>query len=138
MNQSQIKKINKIYSNSISINVFELLIRSLSTIESQFQNKIKIIVKGYPNDYFSVVEIIKPKPVLFAGAMEENKKNGELLPSMRFRKRNEYLHHVPLDLLFESTLERKEEWKWVILHERSIGIIPDLMGWEIQNRFGSL
>ena len=132
MDDSTIQDLMGVYGNSLEPQLFQTFVDHLDADVSLHTRTLIIRTRndtGSPLGYFSLVHASKSKPVIFAGAIEQNFEKRSV-PAIRFMNSNPVLHQVPDEFEFEY---RKPNLTNVQLSKDTINSLPDLFRSEIND-----
>lgn len=140
MDEQTMRDIQQVFDGKIEPQTFDKFCDTLDSAISEnvdaiilrTRNEAGDVLKYQGTQYFSVVSIIRPKPVIFAAALESDpQKNG--VPAIRFRDANTHLSSVPANFKFPY---RKPNWTCVMIVPETIDQLEHLMRKEIRTYIG--
>jgi hypothetical protein len=130
VNPNAARDIRIIYGSALADDLLDLLIDHLqSFVDRNPQTVLNTmgvrgdILEYSGTQYFKVLHQARPRPVVFAGAIEHREKNRKV-PAVRFSDDNPSLGNIPPQLLFPY---RKNNYTNVELTEATIGVLPALL-----------
>ncbi len=117
-----------VYADTLEPALAEDLARDLEDAINPHSQALEVTTKQYQGTrYFSVVHTARKRPVIFAGAVEQDSKKRRV-PVVRFVDHNPILSQIPDDYKFEY---RKGKWTNVELAKTTINFFPSLFQTEI-------
>lgn len=133
MESKLIADLNTIFKNQIDQELLNKLVSYLDSISPAYPNIFRLNTRNRNNKilhYFSLVNISKESPVVFAGARVRNLEY-TMVPAIRFLRENISLRDVPAR--FQFPYKKNPKWKCVEIHKETIKLFHNLINTQIRN-----